>query len=87
MLAEDQKEANLILCQLNFVAYVYTVTQHNNKIELVQYVFQILFRGANLSPFGEVIRFHLEIGHSRESCRSVIFFLKKSVKKVSSLGL
>ncbi len=30
----------------------------------------IIYRGANLSPFGE-IRFHLEIGHSRESCRSV----------------
>ncbi len=28
-------------------------------------------RGANLSPFGEIRRFHLEIGHSRESCRSV----------------
>ncbi len=24
-------------------------------------------RGANLSPFGEIRRFHLEIGHSRES--------------------
>ncbi len=30
-----------------------------------------MFRGANLSPFGEIRRFHLEIGHSRESCRSV----------------
>ncbi len=30
-----------------------------------------LCRGANLSPFGEIRRFHLEIGHSRESCRSV----------------
>ncbi len=30
-----------------------------------------LNRGANLSPFGEIRRFHLEIGHSRESCRSV----------------
>ncbi len=29
------------------------------------------YRGANLSPFGEIRRFHLEIGHSRESCRSV----------------
>ncbi len=29
------------------------------------------FRGANFSPFGEIRRFHLEIGHSRESCRSV----------------
>ncbi len=28
-------------------------------------------RGANLSPFGEIRRFHLEIGHSRELCRSV----------------
>ncbi len=28
-------------------------------------------RGANLSPFGEFRRLHLEIGHSRESCRSV----------------
>ncbi len=24
-----------------------------------------------MSPFGEIRRFHLEIGHSRESCRSV----------------
>ncbi len=24
-----------------------------------------------MSPFGEICRFHLEIGHSRESCRSV----------------
>ncbi len=31
----------------------------------------IIYRGANLSPFGEIRRFHLEIGHSRESCRSV----------------
>ncbi len=30
-----------------------------------------LSQGANLSPFGEIRRFHLEIGHSRESCRSV----------------
>ncbi len=30
-----------------------------------------VFRGANLSPIGEIRRFHLEIGHSRESCRSV----------------
>ncbi len=28
-------------------------------------------RGANLSPFCEIRRFHLEIGHSRELCRSV----------------
>ncbi len=28
-------------------------------------------RGASLSPFGEIRRLHLEIGHSRESCRSV----------------
>ncbi len=33
--------------------------------------FGALCRGANLSPFGEIRRFHLEIGHSRESCRSV----------------
>ncbi len=30
-----------------------------------------IIRGANLSPFGEIRRFHLEIGHSRESFRSV----------------
>ncbi len=43
-----------------------------------------LFQGENgefrrkvkLSPFGEIHRFHLEIGHSRESCRSV----KKKIK-------
>ncbi len=35
-------------------------------------------RGANLSPFGEIRRFHLEIGHSRESCRSV--------KKIKNVG-
>ncbi len=28
-------------------------------------------RGVNLSSFGEICRFHLEIGHSRKSCRSV----------------
>ncbi len=33
-------------------------------------------RGANLSPFGEICRFHLEIGHSRESCRSVKKYLR-----------
>ncbi len=27
--------------------------------------------GANLSPFDEIRHFHLEIGHSRESCSSV----------------
>ncbi len=31
----------------------------------------LICRGANLSPFSEIRRFHLEIGHSRESCRSV----------------
>ncbi len=31
----------------------------------------LLVRGANLSPFGEIRRFHLEIGHSRELCRSI----------------
>ncbi len=30
-----------------------------------------MYRGANLSPFCEICRFHLEIGHSRELCRSV----------------
>ncbi len=42
-------------------------------------------RGANLSPFGEIRRFHLEIGHSRESCRSVkkIFVLKHPCFKAS----
>ncbi len=34
-------------------------------------------RGANLSPFGKIRRFHLEIGNSRESCRSV----KKNLRR------
>ncbi len=36
-----------------------------------------IIRGANLSPFGEIRRFHLEIGHSRESCRSVKKYLRR----------
>ncbi len=44
--------------------------------------FIIYYRGANLSPFGEIRRFHLEIGHSRESCRSV----KKKKKKKKNWG-
>ncbi len=43
----------------------------------------IYIRGANLSPFGEIRRFHLEIGHSRESCRSV---KKKERKKMRRGG-
>ncbi len=35
------------------------------------YIYIDIYRGANLSPFGEIHRFHLEIGHSRELCRSV----------------
>jgi len=28
---------------------------------------------ANLSPFGEIHRFEIKIGHPRESCRSEVF--------------
>ncbi len=44
----------------NVILILYNCSINNN-----------LIRGANLSPFGEIRRFHLEIGHSRESCRSV----------------
>ncbi len=49
--------------------------KHNSSVwsELVDLKekIYIIYRGANLSPFGEIRRFHLEIGHSRESYRSV----------------
>ncbi len=60
--------------------------------ELIRHAFWLIQfnltinRGANLSPFKKIRRFHLEIGHSRESCRSVKkkTFLRRGVVVVGS---
>ncbi len=56
--------------RLKFVIWISGFLIGNN-LKWYPDVNMLVIRGANLSPFGEIRRFHLEIGHSRESCRSV----------------
>ncbi len=46
-------------------------TQHQYQRFVRECQLQTKCRGANLSRFGEIRHFHLEIDNSRESCRSV----------------
>ncbi len=59
---------------MNAEKYIKVLEQHMlpSRRRLFQGRPCVFHRGANLSPFGEISRFHLEIGHSRESCKQTI---------------
>ncbi len=81
-LAEEVGSYRFLICCVVWCE-ILTITNKVNKllqsssmqldiaVNLISNAKASLTRGANLSPFGEIRRFHLQIGHSRESCRSV----------------
>jgi len=62
------KTLYLSVCEKNDIYFFPCRFQIKPECQTVNFI------PANLSPFGEIHRFEIKIGHPRESCRSEGFF-------------